>query len=111
MLFYSALHKVESVCADRNLHHSEHTDRNQFLCRHWPEVYRVYKRLRNESKKARYFDGGVFSLTADQVRKQLLEGAYPACIKAIENRRPTPLLGPDVVAGMGGATTEPSGEP
>lgn len=92
MLFYSALHEIEAVCATHGQHFDGHKTRDEFLARNWAEVFRKYKRLKNESRKVRYLEGGLFSLTPEQVKKQLVDGVYAECVKLARDRRKQPMI-------------------
>lgn len=94
MVFYSALHYVEEACATWNLHHTEHVQRDEHIRRGDKELYRYYKRLKDESLKVRYMQGGVFSLTSAQVKRQIIESVFPSFLARVACLRKQPLVPP-----------------
>jgi hypothetical protein len=98
MVFYAAVHRVEEACATHGHDSRDHKERDDYIRRNCIQIWQPYLRLKNESLKARYLEGGVFSLTADQVRKQLIEGQYPKIVAAMQNYKKAPLVPPAVAA-------------
>jgi hypothetical protein len=101
--FYSALHKVCEACATHGIVHDEHEDRNRHIRESWREVWKLYKRLLDESQKARYLTHGVYSLSSAEVKRQLIDGVYPELIRLIENRKKVPLIPTTAPTAGGGA--------
>jgi hypothetical protein len=73
-LFYSALHRVEAALSREGAHCVTHQDRELYLKRRHGTVWPAYSRLKNESMKARYLQGGGFSLSAKSVDHELRRG-------------------------------------
>lgn len=103
MVLYAAVHRVEEACATHGHDNRDHQERNSYIRQHCIHVWPPYLRLLNESMKARYMDNGMFSLTAEQVRKQLIDGPYPKIEVAMRGYKKTPLI-PPVPEGEGGPT-------
>jgi hypothetical protein len=94
MVFYAALHRLEGAIAVHGLHNRDHKERNRFIRSHCASAWPSYLLLQNESLKARYLQGGKFSLTADQVRLNLHDVHYQkvaAAALALRSEPPPPL--------------------
>lgn len=74
MLFYAALHLLEQVFARESRHCITHSDRELHIKSHHKSVWPAYHRLQSESMKARYLQGGGFSLPARAVDCELRRG-------------------------------------
>jgi hypothetical protein len=71
MLFYSALHLLEQTFAYDNHHNRTHPDREYHIKKNCSSIWPAYHRLQNESLKARYMQGGIFSMNAKGVQGEL----------------------------------------
>jgi hypothetical protein len=71
MLFYSALHLLESAFDNAGVHNRTHSEREFFIKSAHPQVWPAYHRLQSESMKARYLQGGGFSLSTRGVDAEL----------------------------------------
>lgn len=73
MLFHCAVHYVEKLLASgpTPLHCTDHAARDFELKSRYASIWPHYRVLKSESLKARYMDGGVFTMTARQVRARL----------------------------------------
>ena len=71
MLFYAALHTLESAFASEGVHTVTHAQRELYIKLRHPRVWPAYSRLKTESLKARYLEGGGFSLPAMAVDAEL----------------------------------------
>lgn len=87
MLFYAGLHRLEAAFAVHNIHKRTHVKRDEFLRRHCRQVMKPYMRLKNESLKARYLQGGLFSLDSSAVKSQLRDDKYEKVVAAAEDFR------------------------
>lgn len=71
MLFYASLHILESVFEAEGVHNSTHKIREFYIKQRHTKVWPAYHRLETESQKARYLQGGGFSLRARAVDGEL----------------------------------------
>ena len=100
MLFYAALHLLESAFDKIGIHNTTHSKRELFIKSSavhsgiWP----AYHRLETESMKTRYLQGGSFCMNAKAVDSELRRG------KLAEVRRHVrAVLHPRVVMKLAGA--------
>jgi hypothetical protein len=70
-LFYSALHVVEAAFEAEGRHNNTHQQRELYIKERHRALWQPYHRLQNESMKARYLQGGAFSLGAEGVENEL----------------------------------------
>ncbi len=96
MLIYSALHLIEEACATRAHHNRDHRERDIYIRRNCRQLWPPYLRLKNESAKARYLQGGLFALSSKEVRVALFEVEYRKirAAAAAYHLRPTPATPP-----------------
>ena len=73
MLFYCAVHTVERLFSTTGTHFEEHSTREWELKQRYQTLWNPYRILKSESLKARYLDGGVFSMAPGKVKSVLLE--------------------------------------
>ncbi len=78
MLFYSALHLLESAFDASGIHNRTHSEREFFIKANHPQVWPAYHRLQSESMKARYLEGGAFSMNPKGVRAELRRQKWKA---------------------------------
>jgi hypothetical protein len=71
MLFYSALHVLESAFDSEGIHNPTHQTRELYIKQRHPQVWPAYLRLQSESLKARYLQGGGFSMSSKGVDQEL----------------------------------------
>ncbi len=71
MLFYAALHVLESAFASEAVHNATHSERELYIRLRHPAAWPAYSRLKSESLKARYLQGGGFSLPGAAVDAEL----------------------------------------
>jgi hypothetical protein len=71
MLFYAAPHTLERTFALDGRHNRSHPDREVHVKTTCGSVWPPYHRLQNESLKARYLQGGGFSLNSKAVQNEL----------------------------------------
>lgn len=71
-LFYTALHYIEHFFSLKGVGTRSHFDRSGVIAKECPpEVHRAYRRLEDESKKARYMENGAFCLGTKAVDSEL----------------------------------------
>ena len=84
-LFYAAVHFVEALAVTEQSPHVEHSARERWVRKQHPTIWAAFSRLKQESEKARYltlrayavdadWQQGAFSLSPEQVDKQLYRG-------------------------------------
>lgn len=84
-LFYAAVHYVEALAVTERSPHVEHYARERWVRKQHRNIWAAFSRLKQESEKARYltlrryavtadWEQGAFSLSAEQVDKQLYHG-------------------------------------
>jgi hypothetical protein len=71
MLFYAALHFLEQAFEAEGRHNLTHGERELYIKQRHEQAWVPYSRLLNESKKARYLQGGGFSMNARAVDREL----------------------------------------
>ncbi len=71
MLFYSALHPLESAFDGAGVHNRTHSERELYIKKSHPQIWPAYHRLQTESMKARYLQGGAFSMNHKSVEAEL----------------------------------------
>lgn len=71
MLFYAALHILESAFDTEGFHGTTHGDREYYIKKRHGSVWPAYHRLQTESMKARYMHGGRFFMNARAVDGEL----------------------------------------
>lgn len=76
MIFYAALHVVESHFANNRVHNSTHAEREHYIKTSFRNLWQPYHRLQSESMKARYLQGGAFSMNSHAVDAELRRGKY-----------------------------------
>lgn len=109
VLFYSAVHYVETLCdVLGHGHNTVHTERDSYVMNKHPALWPPYKRLKNESVKARYLTmsqakGGndwkksCFSMTPQTVASELVP-KLDEIVRAVEARLPAIAVRPPSVA-------------
>lgn len=102
VLFYAGLHLVEVLAhANDNLHNTVHSRRSNYVKYKHPKIHGAYARLRAESEKARYlttrhddWQRGSFSLSSENVHKQLRLNALQKIIDYVEEQCPGVIVLP-----------------
>jgi hypothetical protein len=93
MLFYSALHVMESLFAGAGVHCPDHARREQHIKNHHKQVWSAYHRLQTESAKARYLQGGAFSMNAGMVRQELWRKKFREIRRYVRAQQGSSLFG------------------
>lgn len=70
-LFYSALHYIEAVASLAGKHCRVHREREEFIRKSHPALWKFYHPLWSASEQARYLAGGAFTMNADAVEHYL----------------------------------------
>jgi len=86
MLFYCAVHMVERLFAFDQIHNTDHGKREFELKSRYQSLWPEYRVLKSESLKTRYLDGGVFVLSARNVKEKLHGKRLVNLVADIESR-------------------------
>lgn len=88
MLFYCAVHQVERLLATESepVHCGDHGTRELIVKTRFQSFWQHYRALKAESLKARYLEGGMFSMNAERVRRDLKERRLAAIVNDVEAR-------------------------
>ena len=93
MLFYSALHVLESLFAAEQIHCPDHSRRELYIKTTHKKIWPSYHRLQTESAKARYLQGGAFSMNASMVKKELWKQKYRDIRQYVRSQQRSTLFG------------------